>query len=255
MTATELLLSVAPENLWHWSLVFMRISGMLAILPAFGDRMIPVRVRLAIAVAFATIVAPALPPVDIPTDQRLLLIVILELATGLFFGLMLRMLVFALQVAGAIAAQSTSVSQIFGGSAGADPQPAMTHFLVISAMALATLLGLHIKITVYILTSFRLVPMAVILPAGVVADLALSEVTRAFGLALSLAAPFVIASLLYNVVLGFINRAMPQLMVSFVGAPALTAGGLLLFFLSAPLILSIWIGAFHDAMLSPFGAD
>ena len=45
-----------------------------------------------------------------------------------------------------------------------------------------------------------------------------------FALALSLAAPFVIASLLYNVALGVINKAMPQLMVAFVGAPAITCG-------------------------------
>ncbi|MFC3118840.1 flagellar biosynthetic protein FliR [Jhaorihella thermophila] len=35
----------------------------------------------------------------------------------------------------------------------------------------------------------------------------------------SLSAPFVIASLLYNLTLGAINRAMPQLMVTLVGAP------------------------------------
>jgi flagellar biosynthetic protein FliR len=63
-----------------------------------------------------------------------------------------------------------------------------------------------------------------------------------------------IASLVYNVVLGVINRAMPQLMVSFVGAPALTAGGLLLFFLAAPIMLAIWLATFSAFMEMPFGA-
>ena len=44
----------------------------------------------------------------------------------------------------------------------------------------------------------------------------------------------------YNVALGAINRAMPQLMVAFVGAPAITAAGLLILMLAAPVILHFW---------------
>ena len=35
---------------------------------------------------------------------------------------------------------------------------------------------------------------------------------------------------------------MPQLMVAFIGAPAITAGGLLILMLAAPVILHFWIG-------------
>ena len=56
----------------------------------------------------------------------------------------------------------------------------------------------------------------------------------------SLAAPFVIMGFAYNVALGAINRAMPQLMVAFVGAPAITAAGLLVLMLAAPVILHFW---------------
>ena len=48
------------------------------------------------------------------------------------------------------------------------------------------------------------------------------------------------ASDAYNVALGAINRAMPQMMVAFVGAPAITAAGLLILMLSAPVILHFW---------------
>ena len=65
-------------------------------------------------------------------------------------------------------------------------------------------------------------------------------VAQAFALGFSLAAPFVIAGFAYNVALGAINRAMPQLMVAFVGAPAITAAGLLILMLAAPVILDFW---------------
>jgi flagellar biosynthetic protein FliR len=69
-----------------------------------------------------------------------------------------------------------------------------------------------------------------------------------------IAMPFVIASLLYNVALGVINRAMPQLMVSLVGAPALSLGGLVLLALVSPLALSIWLAAMNGFIAAPFTA-
>ena len=51
--------------------------------------------------------------------------------------------------------------------------------------------------------------------------------------------------------LGVINRAMPQLMVAFVGAPAITAAGLLLLALAAPILLDIWAGWMRGVMRNP----
>ena len=54
--------------------------------------------------------------------------------------------------------------------------------------------------------------------------------------------------------LGVINRAMPALMVSFVGAPALTAAGLALMAVMAPLALSVWSQALQTFLAAPFQA-
>ena len=58
-----------------------------------------------------------------------------------------------------------------------------------------------------------------LLPGQDVAEWGVARVGAAFALALGLAAPFVIAAVLYNLALGVINKAMPQLMVALVGAP------------------------------------
>jgi flagellar biosynthetic protein FliR len=70
-------------------------------------------------------------------------------------------------------------------------------------------------------------------------------------LAFPLAAPFVIGSGLYNLALGAINKAMPQLLVAFVGAPALALGGLLLMLIAAPLMVSVWLSIFNDLSAAP----
>ncbi len=247
----------AQVALWSGFVVFLRVGAMLSLVPAFGEQSVPVRIRLALALAFTLIVLPAATPLlpAVPTrapDTAGLIVV--EVLNGLLFGLMLRFFILALQIAGSIAAQSTSLSQLFGGGAGAEPQPAIGHILVVAGLALIAILGLHVQLAAFMILTYDLIPPGVLPSPQIVADAGLREVTRCFGLAFTLAAPFVIASLIYNVTLGVINRAMPQLMVAFVGAPAITAGGLILLLISAPILLTVWQKALFGFMNSPFGA-
>lgn len=246
------LLGYGQEALWQAFVTFLRIGAMMALLPAFGEQSVPMRLRLGLALAFTLVVLPVLPLAPPVQGMAMAGLLLSEIATGLFFGLMLRLFVIALQVAGTIAAQSTSLSQLFGGSAGTDPQPAMGHLLVIAGLALAAVLGLHVRVAEYMIQSYTLVPAGQVIPADLMSRAGLAEVSRAFALGFTLAAPFVVASLIYNVTLGVINKAMPQLMVAFVGAPAITLGGLILLMLAAPILLPVWVRALGGFMAAPF---
>lgn len=254
------LASIVPltqATLWLGLAVFVRIGAMMAVLPVFGEQSVPLRLRLGITFAFTMIVAPAMDiEVGMRPDSLFAYLQLLgpEVIAGLFFGLGLRFFVFALQIAGSVAAQSTSLSQIFGGIAGVDPQPAMGRILVVGGLALATLLGLHVQFAAYMLESYRMLPFGVLLEPELMMTVGVQEVSRTFALGFTLAGPFVVASLIYNVTLGVINKAMPQLMVSFVGAPAITAGGLLLMLIASPVLLSIWMEALSGFIVAPFEA-
>ena len=158
----------------------------------------------------------------------------------------------ALQTAGVIAAQALSLSQILGG-AGVDPMPALGQVLVISGLALAVMAGLHVQVARAMILSYDVLPAGQFPRPGDLSAWGVDRIARSFTLAFSLAAPFVIVSLLYNLTLGVINRAMPQLMVAFVGAPVITLGGLVLLMLLAPLMLSVWIDALGAFSVTPFG--
>ncbi len=116
------------------------------------------------------------------------------------------------------------------------------------------MLGLHVRVAQVLILSYDVLPVGQMPDAAALSQWGLARIARAFGLAFTLAAPFVIASLIYNVALGVINRAMPQLMVAFVGAPAITAAGLILLFLTAPILLSTWVQALDAFLNTPFGA-
>lgn len=244
--------SISVAALWHGFAVLLRIGAFVSLMPAFGERSVPGRVKLAVAVSFMLIILPAVPePAMAPGFDGFALLVLTEPLAGLLLGLGVRLFVLGLQTAGSIAAQSTSLSQILGGAV-ADPLPAMGYILVVAGLALAVMTGLHVKAAALLILSYELLPMGRFPSGDVVSTWGVAQVARAFALAFTLAAPFVILSVIYNLALGAINKAMPQLMVAFVGAPVITAGGLFILCLSAPLLLHVWILALDGFLANPF---
>lgn len=236
------LLTLEPL-IWQFVLVFLRTGALVSLMPAIGEQVVPVRVKLAVALCFTLIVAPMAPALDAP-DGPLDLVGLagIEVAAGLILGIGIRLLVLALQTAGTIAAQAVSLSHILGG-AGVEPTPAIGYVLMISAFALAMMAGLHVHAAEFLVRSYSLIPFGNLPGAQVLSAWGVAQVARCFTLAFMLAVPFVLASAIYNLALGVINRAMPQLMVAFVGAPVITLGGLALLALCAPLMLSVWLDA------------
>jgi len=253
MTAAADLLSLMQTQLWIGFIVFLRVAATVSLLPAFGERSVPMQIKLVITLAFTAIVAPVVSQ-DVPAMSmaNVGLLTLTETASGLLIGLGLRLFILALQTAGAIAAQSTSLSQILGGAA-IEPLPAMGYILTVGALALAVMSGLHIKAAHLLIHSYTLLPIGFFAGGSDVADWGVAQISHAFGLAFLLAAPFVLMSVLYNLALGVINKAMPQLMVAFVGAPVITLGGLFILFLAAPTILSVWLAGLDGYMADPFG--
>lgn len=254
MSEAGSLILLLQGQLWLGFIVLLRVGAVVSLLPAFGEQSVPMRIKLVVALAFTLIVAPAIeqsPPEF--SLETLVILALTETIAGALFGIGIRLFILGLQTAGTIAAQSTSLSQILGGAA-IEPIPAMGYVLTVGAMALAVTLGLHVKAAALMIHSYTLLPMGLFAAGSDVSDWGLAQVARAFELAFLLAAPFVLMSVLYNLALGVINKAMPQLMVAFVGAPVITLGGLFILFLAAPIILSVWLDALDAFLADPLGS-
>ena len=244
------LAGLARANALAGFAVFLRVGACMLLIPAFAEQVVPMRIKLALALAFTIIVAPAVMDGLPPTDPFPATLFATEVIAGLLLGFGIRIFIFALQIAGAIAAQATTLSQMFGGI-GPEPQPIIGNVLTIAALAAAVSAGLHIRATELLIMSYQAFPAGQLPASAFVAQLGIAQAGQAFSLGFSLAAPFVIASVLYNVALGFINRAMPQLAVSFVGAPALTLGALALLAIAAPGIIAVWLGMLNAHLANP----
>lgn len=224
--------------------VFLRVGGMMLLLPGLGDRMIPTRIRLVVALALTAAVTPA---VDVPgtfaTD-----IILTETIIGLAFGAALRFIAQALIMAGMMAAQLTSLAQLFGT---VEPSSAIGNLLNIAGLCLIMAAGLHLHIVSLLIHTYDVMPLGMVMPGGDVAQWGISRLAHAFGFAFALAAPFALGALLYNVAMGVINRAMPQLMVALVGAPAITGASAVILLLAAPFILTAWKTAMLAVLANP----
>lgn len=235
------------------ALVFLRVGAVMAVVPGFGDAWVPLRLRLMLTVLFTLTTLPAIAPrLAAMAPAFGPVTAASEIAAGLMLGLGLRLLMLGLHTAGAIAAQASSLAQLFGG-VGAEPQPAIGHLLGVAGLALAVSLGLHVKLAALLITSYDLLPPLHPASSREAARWGIAQVSASFALAFALAAPFVLAASVYNLALGAINRAMPQLMVSFIGAPALAGGGLLLLALAVVPALEVWSHAVGHYLAQPLG--
>jgi flagellar biosynthetic protein FliR len=246
---SELVPSVWEPLVLGFFAILFRVAALVSLLPALGETSIPVRIKLALSICLTLIIYPIVPGTSAVEldDGAMFRLALSEICVGLWFGLLLRVFVFCLQTAGSIAAQSTSLSQILG-TAGVEPLPAMGHIITMAGLTLAMTLGLHVSAAQYLIGSYTLFPIGQVPQVSSLAEAGVAQIAWGFRFAFTLAAPFFILSLLYNLTLGVINRAMPQLMVAFVGAPVITAGALLLLTVSTPLLLTSWADALFGFM-------
>lgn len=241
--------------LFTFATVFFRVAAMLAVLPLFGERLVPMRVRLGAAMAFATLLfgAGTVPLQPLPGHQAALVLLLTETATGLVMGMLVRLLFMALQTLGSMAAQATSLAQIFAGQA-LDPLPAVGHVLTFGGLALLASQGYLVHVVQFGLSFYHLVPVGQLLSPGSLANWGIDRVGHSFALAFRLAAPFFLASLLHYLAMGAINHAMPQLMVALIGVPLVTFISIALLALTAPVILYFWHQEVLTFLLAPPGA-
>ncbi|WP_103257620.1 flagellar biosynthetic protein FliR [Tabrizicola aquatica] len=247
------LLDLAEGMLWAAALAFVRIGAMVALMPGLGETAVPPRIKLALVLALTVVVTPFVADHVMRTGLAPGLTPLAgEAAAGLILGIGMRLFVMALQTAASIIAQATTLSQLFAGVAP-EPQPAIGNLLIIAGVALALGAGLHVRAVELLILSYDLLPAGGYPDPGQVSAWGLGRISSTFALAFSLAAPFVIAATIYNLAIGAINRAMPQLMVSMIGAPALTLGALALLAIVTPVLLAVWLEAFSAHVAQPFG--
>ncbi|MBI1393863.1 MAG: type III secretion protein [Alphaproteobacteria bacterium] len=242
------LFGIASSEVASVVAVFARISGLAFLIPGIGEQTVSMRVRLAVAIAMTLVVYPAVRPVSSPSWSTAELFGVYgrEAIIGLAIGISFRLMIFTLQLAGSMIAQNTSIAQLFGQSVASDTQTPISALLTLAGITIALSLGVHVDAVRTIIGSYDMLALGHGLPVKAFGIWLSESGGDVFRVALSLSAPFIALGMAYNLIIGAANRAMPQLMVAFVGAPAITGAGILLLALSIGFILERWRAATID---------
>jgi len=236
--------------------VFTRIGAALFLVPGLGERAVPVRLRLGAALALAVLLAPLIAPLverSPATVSALAGMILAEAAVGLVIGLAFRLLVMTLQTAGSVAAQNLSISQMFGAGVAPEPEPTIATLLGMGGIVLALMAGLHVHLVAALAGLYQTLPFGQMPGSGELAEWSIARVAETFALGLSLALPFIAIAFAYNLALGALSRAMPQLLVALVGAPLLIGLGLVVLYLSVPEIFARWGAVLARVLADPLG--
>lgn len=241
--------AIVPGLDWALVLVYVRVQACVVALPGLGERVISVRVKVAIALALAPLLSGIAPGPQMP-EQPLGMIaqVGVEMVLGFATGIMLRLLTIAIDIATTAIAATASLSQIMGIQNEMSPHP-IGNMLHLAGMAVLMAMGLPVMIVELIADSLRLWPPADLPQVEGLVMAVVRMVTDSFWLAMMLAAPFTLGGFLYQALSGVINRVMPALPVVFIGAPASILLALMGLVILAPLLVGIWANAVMGFML------
>lgn len=223
--------------------VLIRFSLFIFMLPGLGGGSVPTRMRLMLALLLTFLVLPLLSNARMDTGTILVPMLAGEAFIGFVLGLTVRLLLLALNVTGAIVAQALSLSQIFGVTQEGDSSSLLSTMLTMAATTAFLTAGFGTDAVSLLMRSFDLFPLGQFadVELGSLAEAATRGAADALSFGIMLALPFMVLNFAYYLLLGFMNRAMPQLMVTFVGLPAITLSGFLLLMLLISGMLTIWL--------------
>jgi len=231
-------LSIEQIAIWLGSFFwpFVRISAMMMAAPVFGARMLPVRIRILMALSISVLTVPLLPavpavdPISLAASSILLQQILIGVATGFIIQMVFQSLV--------IAGEAIANGMGLGFARMVDPAngvqvPVISQFFVVLATLLFVILNGHLLLIELIVRSFQILPIG---ESGLSLPAIKSVVNWAGqmfigGLMISL--PAVTALMVVNISMGVITRAAPQLNIFAVGFPLMILLGFI--FLAATL--------------------
>ncbi|MFT6028524.1 MAG: flagellar biosynthetic protein FliR [Oleiphilaceae bacterium] len=217
-----------------------RIASFLMIIPIFGTKLVPVRVRSGMAFLLALIVAPLIPEVPLVEALSLnaILITIQQVFIGSLMGLMFVMLLQIFVVAG----QITAMQMGLGFASMVDPingvnVPILSQIYLICVTLLFLAMNGHLVMIETIVESFHVWPISQDIIGGVSIQPEqlwefLMRVNWLFASALLVALPVITTVLIVNISFGIVTRAAPQMNVFSLGFPIGMLFGLFLIWAS-----------------------
>ncbi len=242
----------SAQQIYAGALIFSRLAALVMTIPGLGDPSVPPRIRLAFAFVMSVMLLPVIAPVlpAMPGQvSGLAGAVIKEVLIGLMIGVILRLFLSSLAVAGEVISIQTTLSFAQTSAPGIAPgSTTVGTFLGLLGLVLIMTTDLHHLFLTAIVKSYSLFPFTRAVPVADAVQLAVQTVAGSFKMGIQLSAPVAVFALIFNLAVGLIGRVMPQFQIYFVASPLMVLFGLSIFALSLGVIGMVWIDGYRTLL-------
>jgi flagellar biosynthetic protein FliR len=244
-------MTLMVEKLLGFVMVLTRISAFFMVLPVFGWKSIPVRIKVGLTVllaVFFSVVSPlAVDPNGVSVLKAILLIAN-EAAYGLALGLIAALVFSAVKLSGRIIERQMglSMAQVLDPLTGERTQPLGSLLEMIFLILFLSANGHHMLLLI-ISNSYEAFPAGSIPTIPILTGGVVKAGSTMLIAGLKLAAPILAAFLLLMVVLAVLARIVPEMNILFISLPLRVGLGLLMVMIFFPFING-FVSEFADWM-------
>ncbi len=204
-------------------LVFTRVGSGVMLMPGIGESYVSPTLRLAFALMVALVMMPALAP-SLPAPPRtisgLAFLIVGEMTIGLFIGMLCRLIISALHVAGTVISMQSGLSsaQMFDLTQAAQGTQ-LGNLMSMAGVAFWFALDFHHLMFHALFDSYGLFLPGNFLAMGDGIEIFAHLMGGTFAIALQMTAPVMLVMLLVNIGGGVLSRLMPALQVFYLLLP------------------------------------
>ncbi len=239
-------------SLYSYLLIFMRVGAIFMLMPGFSASYVNMQVRLILALAVTLILQPLLysqlpaEPQDFATFFGY---VLSEITIGIFLGMVMQVLFFALNFAGSIASQAIGFSnaQIFDPAFQTQTMIIET-FLSIVAVTFIFVTDIHHLMIKALVDSYQIFIPGQLIPWGDMAQHITKTIDQSFSFGFKLGSPFIAFTIIFYSGMGLLSRLMPQLNIFFLSLPLQIYLGIGILFLTIPVIILVFFRYYDDGL-------
>jgi flagellar biosynthetic protein FliR len=242
------MLDIGLLQLEQWASAFLfpffRIASFLMAMPMIGTQLVPMRIRLGLALAMTAVLLPVLPvpPVADGLSFQTYILIAQQILIGAVLGFALHIMFQIFAVGGQLIANQMGL----GFASMTDPVNGVSvvvlgQFYLMLTMLMFLAMNGHLVMINVVAQSFDILPVTVVNFSAIkFMDIALAG-TWMFSGALLMSLPAVTSLLVINLSFGIMTKAAPQLNIFAIGFPFTMVMGLLITWIS----LSGFLGQFE----------
>ena len=249
-----MIIELGTVLLFQTMAVFFRIVGVFMFLPALGEAVIPVQVKVAfaflLAVAISPVVSKFIPP--IPSGAiGLFFFLVSEVIIGVFFGLMINLVKYALEFAGNLIAQQASLAPSFvtTGVSGEQSSAIVSSFYMMLGIVLIFASNAHHIMLMAIVNTYEIFDAGKVQKLHILAETISSHVSDILLVGFKIASPILVINLIINIVGGIMGRLMPTMQVFFVFQPLQIALSILVMALSLTVSMTMFLDFLKQTLM------